>query len=172
VLWANLNLLFWLSLLPFVTGWMGENHFAPLPTAIYGVVLLAAAISYLILQRRIIAVDGPNSLLGRAIGGDWKGKVSPLLYVLAIVVSFWLHWLAQRSMSWLRSFGWCLTRVSNEHSRKKLRRNNGTNGINGTHGNRGEGDWVFTQTSYPFFPNVPSITLFLLSKPQEGTLQI
>ncbi len=95
VLWANLNLLFWLSLFPFVTGWMGENHFAAVPTAIYGVVLLAAAIAYLILQRRIIAVDGPNSLLGRAIGGDWKGKVSPILYVAAIAVSFWIHWVAQ-----------------------------------------------------------------------------
>ena len=84
ILWANLHLLFWLSLVPFVTGWMGENHFAPIPTAAYGVVLLMAAIAYWILQRLIIRSQGQNSLLRRAIGGDWKGKLSPLLYVVAI----------------------------------------------------------------------------------------
>ena len=95
VLWANLNLLFWLSLLPFATGWMGENHFAPLPSAIYGVVLLMAAVAYYLLQNRIIAADGADSVLRRAIGRDWKGKVSPLIYVAAIGVSFAMPYAAQ-----------------------------------------------------------------------------
>ena len=95
ILWANLSLLFWLSLFPFATGWMGENHFAPVPSAAYGVVLLMAALAYYGLQSCIIAVEGPNSVLKRAIGGDWKGKLSPLLYIVAIVVSFRAHWLAQ-----------------------------------------------------------------------------
>jgi uncharacterized membrane protein len=89
VLWANLHLLFWLSLVPFVTGWMGENHFAALPTALYGVVLLMAAIAYWILQRRIIAAEGDASLLGKAVGRDLKGKLSPLIYLVAIVSAFW-----------------------------------------------------------------------------------
>ena len=88
VLWANLHLLFWLSLVPFVTGWMGENHFGRVPTAAYGVVLLLAAIAYYILQSLIIAAQGPGSSLKRAIGGDWKGKVSPLIYLLAVGVAF------------------------------------------------------------------------------------
>jgi uncharacterized membrane protein len=79
VLWANLHLLFWLSLIPFTTGWMGENHFATLPAAAYGFVLLMAAIAYWILQQRIIASEGEGSILKRAIGNDWKGKLSPLL---------------------------------------------------------------------------------------------
>ena len=95
ILWANLNLLFWLSLFPFTTGWMGENHFESLPSAVYGFVLLMAAISYYILQQSIIATDGPSSLLKQAIGTDWKGKASPLFYIVAIVVAFWIHWLAQ-----------------------------------------------------------------------------
>ena len=85
ILWANLHLLFWLSLVPFVTGWMGENHFAPVPTAAYGVVLLMAAITYWLLQRLIIRSQGANSLLRRAIGSDWKGKLSPVLYVAGIL---------------------------------------------------------------------------------------
>ena len=88
VLWANLHLLFWLSMLPFVTGWMGENHFAAVPTALYGAVLLLAAIAYYVLQRAIIASQGRDSLLARAIGRDLKGKMSPLLYVLGIGMSF------------------------------------------------------------------------------------
>jgi uncharacterized membrane protein len=94
VLWANLHLLFWLSLVPFVTAWMGENHFASLPTATYGVVLLMAAIAYYILQRRIIAVQGADSLLARAVGRDLKGKLSPLFYIAAILVAFVNQWIA------------------------------------------------------------------------------
>ena len=88
VLWANLHLLFWLSLMPFATGWMGENHFTPLPTALYGVVLLMAAIAYWILQRRIIALQGRDSVLQEAVGRDLKGKISPVLYMIAIATAF------------------------------------------------------------------------------------
>jgi TMEM175 potassium channel family protein len=88
ILWANLHLLFWLSLVPFVTGWMGENHFAPAPTALYGVVLLLAGIAYLILQRAILASEGPGSLLATALGTDLKGKLSPVLYLIAIPLAF------------------------------------------------------------------------------------
>ncbi len=84
VLWANLHLLFWLSLIPFTTGWMGENHFAPVPTALYGVVLLMAAIAYMILQRAILAVEGPDSFLRVALRNDLKGMISPVLYLAAI----------------------------------------------------------------------------------------
>jgi uncharacterized membrane protein len=84
ILWANLHLLFWLSLVPFVTGWMGDNHFAALPTAVYGVVLLAAAISYSILVRVIIAHQGPHSRLAEAVGGDVKGLISLVLYAAGI----------------------------------------------------------------------------------------
>jgi len=94
-LWANLHLLFWLSLFPFVTGWMGENHFAPTPSAVYGVVLLCAAIAYYILQRTIIAAEGPDSKLRDAVGWDWKGKLSPLFYVVAIASTFGVKWVAQ-----------------------------------------------------------------------------
>ena len=88
ILWANLHLLFWLSLFPFVTGCMGENHFAAMPTALYGAVLLAAAIAYWILQQAIIAAQGPNSPLKAAIGGDWKGKLSPVVYAVGILATF------------------------------------------------------------------------------------
>lgn len=89
VLWANLHLLFWLSLVPFVTGWMGENHFAPLPTAIYGVVLLLSAVSYTILQTVIVHHEqGENTLLGDAVGSDVKGKISMALYIAAIPLAF------------------------------------------------------------------------------------
>src|SRR5688500_2038185 len=84
ILWANLHLLFWLSLIPFATGWMGENHFEPLPTAAYGVVLLLAGLAYVILARAIVAAQGPNSKLAAALGRDLKGKLSILLYALAI----------------------------------------------------------------------------------------
>ena len=95
VLWANLHLLFWLSLFPFATGWMGENHFAPLPSALYGAVLLMAAIAYWILQQTILAAEGEGSVLGRAVGRDLKGKLSPLLYLLAIAATLWSSWAAQ-----------------------------------------------------------------------------
>jgi len=95
ILWANLHLLFWLSLFPFVTGWMGENHFAPLPTALYGVVLLMAAIGYWILQRTLMASEGANSLLARAIGKDLKGNLSVVIYAAAIPVAFLNQWISQ-----------------------------------------------------------------------------
>ncbi|MDR3392798.1 MAG: TMEM175 family protein [Sulfuriferula sp.] len=88
ILWANLHLLFWLSLFPFATGWMGENHLASAPAALYGVVLLLASIAYWILQRTIIVSQGSDSLLAKAIGRDVKGKLSPLLYAAAIVAAF------------------------------------------------------------------------------------
>ena len=95
ILWANLNLLFWLSLFPFATGWMGENHFAPLPSAFYGIVLLMAAIAYYVLQQRIAAHADNRALLRRALGADWKGKLSPFAYTAAIGLSFVNHWIAQ-----------------------------------------------------------------------------
>jgi uncharacterized membrane protein len=95
VMLANLHLLFWISLFPFATGWMGENHFAALPTALYGVVLLMAAVAYLILQQRIIAASGEAATLRRAIGRDWKGKTSLVSYISAIGLSFWTPGLAQ-----------------------------------------------------------------------------
>lgn len=95
MLWANLHLLFWLSLFPFTTGWMGENHFTAVPTALYGVVLLMAAIAYLVLQQVIIRGQGQDSMLKEAIGSDWKGKLSPVLYLMAILVSLRSPWIAQ-----------------------------------------------------------------------------
>jgi len=95
VLWANLHLLFWLSLVPFVTAWMGENHFAALPVSLYGMVLFMAAVAYWILQNRIILVSGGNdALLSKAVGNDRKGKASQLMYAIAIPVAFWNQWLA------------------------------------------------------------------------------
>jgi len=94
ILWANLHLLFWLSLIPFVTGWMGSNHFNPIPMALYGVVLLMCAIAYFILQHAIIHHHGKNDVLAQAIGKDWKGKVSTLLYALAVLSCWWYHWIA------------------------------------------------------------------------------
>ena len=95
ILWANLHLLFWLSLIPITTGWMGENHFDSAPTALYGAVLLMAAMAYLILQQLIIGSQGKDSLLKKAIGGDWKGKLSAALYVTAILAAFWWHRVSQ-----------------------------------------------------------------------------
>jgi uncharacterized membrane protein len=94
ILWANLHLLFWLSLFPFTTAWMGENHLAAIPTAIYGFVLLMAAIAYYVLQRTIIAKEGRESLLAQAVGKDWKGKLSPLFYLAAIPLAFVSPWIA------------------------------------------------------------------------------
>jgi uncharacterized membrane protein len=94
ILWANLHLLFWLSLVPFVTGWMGENHFAPLPTAVYGMVQIMAAVAYTILQTAIIRHQGAHSKLGAAVGGDVKGKISAVLWVVAVPLAFVNQWLA------------------------------------------------------------------------------
>lgn len=95
VLWANLHLLFWLSLFPFVTGWMGENHFEPLPSALYGVVLMMAGTAYWILAHVIIASEGRDSLLAKAIGNDRKGRLSVLLYAFAIPIAFVNQWISQ-----------------------------------------------------------------------------
>ncbi|MCA8968500.1 MAG: DUF1211 domain-containing protein [Planctomycetes bacterium] len=94
IMWANMHLLFWLSLVPFTTGWMGENHFAPVPTALYGVVLLCAAIAYFILQGAMIRRHGRESVLARAVGRDIKGWTSLGLYLIAIPVALVLPWLA------------------------------------------------------------------------------
>ena|SRR5689334_13016723 len=94
ILWANMHLLFWLSLIPFVTGWMGENHFAPLPTALYGFVLLMSAVAYTILQTLLIAAHGPASKLASAVGSDWKAKVSLLFYLAAIPLAFLNQWIS------------------------------------------------------------------------------
>lgn len=94
ILWANTHLLFWLSLVPFATGWMGENKFAALPTAIYGVALLMPAIAYYILQSTIVRAQGQDSKLAAAIGADWKGKISPLLYAAAIPLAFFSPWIS------------------------------------------------------------------------------
>ncbi len=94
MLWANLHLLFWLSLIPFTTGWMGENQFAAVPSALYGAVLLMAAIAYWILEQLIIASQGRESLLKKAVGSDWKGKLSPILYAIAIPMAFVSRWVS------------------------------------------------------------------------------
>lgn len=95
VLWANLHLLFWLSLLPLATSWMGEAHYARLPSAFYGMILLLSAIAYWLLQQSIIASEGCDALLRQAVGKDWKGKLSPALYTLAILTTFKWLWIAQ-----------------------------------------------------------------------------
>jgi uncharacterized membrane protein len=95
ILWANLHLLFWLSLFPFATGWMGQNHFTAVPTALYGVVLLMAAVAYYLLQQEIIRSQGQDSILKKAIGRDWKGKLSPVLYIVAIVATLRSSWIGQ-----------------------------------------------------------------------------
>ena len=94
ILWANLHLLFWLSLVPFVTGWMGENHFMPNTMALYGIILLMAALAYFLLQSIIINSHGKDSLLAKAIGRDIKGKISPVLYILGITTSWINPWIS------------------------------------------------------------------------------
>jgi len=106
ILWANLHLLFWLSLIPFVTGWMGENQFATLPVALYGADLLMAAIAYVILSHMLIALHGRDSTLSAAIGNDFKGKISVIIYALAILISIFNAWIALSiyalvAISWL-----------------------------------------------------------------------
>jgi len=95
MLWANLHLLFWLSLFPFATGWMGENHFAALPAAFYGMVLLMAALAYYALSLTIIRAHGPESVLKKAVGRDWKGKLSPVAYIAAIGATLWSPWFSE-----------------------------------------------------------------------------
>jgi len=95
ILWANLHLLFWLSLFPITTAWIGENHLAAAPSALYGLVLLMAAIAYWILQQVIIAAQGPESLLKKAVGADWKGKLSPILYLIGMAAAFHAPWIGQ-----------------------------------------------------------------------------
>ena len=94
ILWANLHLLFWLSLVPFTTGWMGENHFSRLPIQLYGVVLFMAGFAYWLLQTSIIAFQGDEPILKKAIGSDWKGKLSPGIYLLAILAAYWSPWIS------------------------------------------------------------------------------
>jgi len=94
VLWANAHLLFWLSLVPFVTSWMGENHFAPVPVALYGAVLLFAGVAYYILTRVLLAIHGPDSTLASALGADLKGKISLLIYLVAVPIAFVAPWMA------------------------------------------------------------------------------
>ncbi|NJL71520.1 MAG: DUF1211 domain-containing protein, partial [Candidatus Competibacteraceae bacterium] len=94
IMWANLHLLFWQSLVPFVTAWMGENHFAALPTALYGVVLFMSSVAYFVLQQSIMRKQGAESILASALGGDRKGKISMVLYLLAIALSFVNQWFA------------------------------------------------------------------------------
>jgi uncharacterized membrane protein len=94
ILWANLHLMFWISLFPFSTAWMGENHASTAPTVVYGFVLLMAGCAYVLLQGAILADEGPGSLLARAVGRDWKGKISPVLYSAGIALSFVNAWLA------------------------------------------------------------------------------
>jgi uncharacterized membrane protein len=94
MMWANLHLLFWLSLFPFVTGWMGENHFTTVPSALYGAILLMAAVAYYILQNIIVAQEGRDSRLASAIGSDLKGKLSPVFYATGIAASFFRPWIA------------------------------------------------------------------------------
>ena len=94
ILWANLHLLFWLSLIPFGTAWMGENEFAPIPTAAYGVICIGAAMAYYLLVRALIAREGPDSIIATAIGTDIKGRISPALYLIAIPIALVLPWVA------------------------------------------------------------------------------
>ncbi len=94
VLWANMHLLFWLSLIPFATGWMGENHLAPLPVALYGVVFLMASIAYFILARALVALHGRDSLLAAALGRDFKGKISLAVYAAAVLLAFLNSWIS------------------------------------------------------------------------------
>jgi len=106
ILWANLHLLFWLSLIPFVTGWMGENHFAAVPVALYGVILVMSAVAYFILQNQILKTQGPDSLLAKAVGKDYKGKASPFFYAIAIALTLINPWIscsiyALVAMMWL-----------------------------------------------------------------------
>ena len=131
ILWANLHLLFWLSLIPFVTAWMGENHFASIPTALYGFVLLMAAVAYWVLQRVIIADQSDSSLLAQAVGPDVKGKVSPVLYAIAIPLAFYDQRVSQAlyvlvALIWLVPDRRIVRALRSSH-REPLRKNGGAN---------------------------------------------
>jgi uncharacterized membrane protein len=115
MLWANLHLLFWLSLVPFATAWMGENQFAAAPSAVYGFVLLMAAMAYLILERSIMRAQGPESLLRGALGWDWKGKLSPVIYLTAVPMAYLSHWIAQ-SLYVLTALLWLVPDRRIEHA--------------------------------------------------------
>lgn len=95
ILWANLHLLFWLSLVPFTTAWIGENHFTPVPLALYGANLLLSGVAYIILQQQILVTHGKDSQLAKAVGKDFKGKISPVLYAIAIISTFYTVWIAE-----------------------------------------------------------------------------
>jgi uncharacterized membrane protein len=95
ILWANLHLLFWLSLVPFTTAWIGENHFTPVPLALYGANLLLCGVAYVILQQQILVTHGKDSQLAKAVGKDFKGKISPVLYAIAIISTFFTVWIAE-----------------------------------------------------------------------------
>jgi uncharacterized membrane protein len=116
ILWANLHLLFWLSLFPFTTAWMGENHLAAIPTAFYGFVLLMAAFAYYILERTIIAKEGRDSLLARAVGKDWKAKLSLVIYLIAVPLAFLNSWIA----GVLYAFGALLWLIPDPRIERKL----------------------------------------------------
>jgi uncharacterized membrane protein len=116
ILWANLHLLFWLSLFPFTTAWMGENHVAAIPTAIYGFALIMAAIAYYILERTIIAKEGRDSLLARAVGKDWKAKLSLVIYLIAVPLAFLNSWIA----GVLYAFGALLWLIPDPRIERKL----------------------------------------------------
>ena len=122
MLWANMHLLFWLSLVPFTTGWMGENHFAETPTALYGFVLLMAAIAYYWLEQTIIASQGRDSILRQAVGRDWKAIVAPILYVAAILIAFTSHW-ASKSIYVLVALMWLVPdpRIEKALARREAR---------------------------------------------------
>lgn len=125
ILWANLHLLFWLSLVPFTTGWIGENHFDPIPMAVYGFVLLMAAVAFYVLQTLIVRSQGENSLLAKAIGSDLKGKMSLVIYLLAIGSNFASQWISG-SLYILVALIWLIPdkrieiilRSENEHGKK------------------------------------------------------
>ena len=121
ILWANLHLLFWLSLFPFTTAWMGENHLAPIPTAIYGFVLLMAGLAYYVLERTIIAKEGRDSLVARAVGKDWKGRLSFALYLAAIPLAFVNSWIAGA----LYLFAALLWLIPDPRIERKLRKREG-----------------------------------------------
>ncbi len=118
ILWANLHLLFWLSLFPFATGWMGENHFAAAPTALYGLVLFMAGTAYWLLQQCIIAEEGPGSLLQKAVGRDWKGKLSPVLYLIAVAATWWSPYASQTIYT-LMALLWLVPDRRIEHTLKQ-----------------------------------------------------